>query len=339
MDCLYVIDPGPFATVQDLGRFGYQRFGVSVSGAMDESSLRVANMLVGNDEGEAAIEFTLAGGSYRIDADICRLAVAGGDFPVSINDIPASSHACHTLVRGDRIAIGAATTGARGYLAVAGGFDLPEDLGSRSTHIRSALGGLNGEALASGAQIPLRAPGTFNGPDLSLPFALWPHGEGPIRVVMGPQDGLFTQAGIETLLSSEYKVSPKSDRMGCRLDGPVVEHAGDFNIVSDGIARGSVQIVGDGQPIVLLADRQTTGGYAKIATIISADLPLFAQRRPGQTVRFEAISIIEAETLRETMLDGLEHLKESMTATGSADRETEHLLNTNLIDGVVGGVY
>ena len=339
MDSLFVIDPGPFATIQDLGRFGYQCFGVSVSGAMDENALRVANILVGNGEGEAAIEFTLAGGSYRVEADVCRVAVAGGDFPVSINDIPASSHACHTLGRGDRIAIGHATTGARGYLAVAGGFDLPEDLGSRSTHIRSALGGLNGEGLSAGARISLRAPGALDGPDLSLPFALWPHGEGSIRVVLGPQDYLFKQAGIETLLSSEYKVSPKSDRMGCRLDGPVVEHAGDFNIVSDGIARGSIQIVGDGQPIVLLADRQTTGGYAKIATIISADLPLFAQRRPGQSVRFEAISITEAENLRETMLDGLEHLRESMVATGSANRETEHLLRTNLIDGVVGGVY
>ena len=339
MDFLTVIDPGPFATLQDLGRYGYQRFGVSVSGAMDESALRVANMLVGNEEGEAAIEFTLIGGEYLVEADICRLAVAGGDFPVSINGVPARGYASHTLHRGDRVAIGQAQAGARGYLAVAGGFDLPEDLGSRSTHIRSALGGMNGEGLSRAAQIPVRGAGAVDGPDLWLPHALWPHGDGVVRVVLGPQDDLFTQAGIETLLTAKYRVSPKSDRMGCRLDGPVVEHAGDFNIVSDGIARGSIQVVGDGQPIVLLADRQTTGGYAKIATIISADLPLFAQRRPGQTVRFESVSVEDAESLRETMLDGLEHLRESMVAAGSERCETEHLLHTNLIDGVVGGVY
>ena len=330
-------DPGPFATIQDLGRYGYQRFGVSVSGAMDECALRIANMLVGNSQGAAAIEFTLVGGTYEVEAETCRVAIAGGEFPVTIDGKPAAAYASHTLKRGSRIAIGQASRGTRGYLAVAGGFDLPVVLGSRSTHLRSGLGGLDGAPLAAGSRLPLARETAPDGADLWLSPDLWPAGDGVLRVVLGPQDDLFTEAGVATFLSGEYKILPDSDRMGYRFNGPAVEHADDYNIVSDGIARGSVQIVGSGQPIILLADRQTTGGYAKIATVISADLPLLAQLRPGNSVRFEAVSLDEAEELRITMMDGLAHLRRALRTVGSENDLSEHLLHTNLIDGVVGG--
>lgn len=339
MSALLIVDPGPFATLQDLGRYGYQRFGVSVSGAMDECALRIANMMVGNADDEAAVEFTLVGGTYRVEAESCRLAVAGGDFPVFVDGGAVAAYASHTLRRGSQITIGRAEHGARGYLAVAGGVDVPEVLGSRSTHLRSALGGVDGAALAAGGQLPLRLAEVPEGPDKWLPPNLWPAGDGMVRVVLGPQDDLFSETGKATFLSGSYKISPTSDRMGYRLEGAVIEHAADYNIVSDGIARGSVQIVGSGQPIILLADRQTTGGYAKIATVISADLPVLAQRRPGEPIRFRAVSLDEAESLRIIMMEGLEHLRESLRTTGSSVDETAHLLNTNLIDGVVGGVF
>lgn len=339
MAVLFARDPGPFATIQDLGRYGYQRFGVSVSGAMDECALRIANMLVGNSQGAAAIEFTLIGGTYEVETESCRIAIAGGEFPITINGKPAAAYASHTLKRGSRIVIGQASHGTRGYLAVAGGFDLPVVLGSRSTHLRSGLGGLNGAPLVAGSRLPLVRKTAPDALDLWLSPDLWPVGDGVLRVVLGPQDDLFTEAGIATFLSGEYKILPDSDRMGYRFNGPEIEHADDYNIVSDGIARGSVQIVGSGQPIILLADRQTTGGYAKIATVISADLPLLAQLRPGNSVRFEAVSLDEAEELRITMMEGLAHLRQTLRTTGSESDLSEHLLHTNLIDGVVGGVF
>lgn len=339
MSALTIVDPGPFATIQDLGRPGYQRFGVSVSGAMDECALRIANMLVGNDENEAAVEFTFAGGCYMVDTDSCRFAIAGGDFPLTIDGGPAAAYAAHTVERGSRLTIGRALAGARGYLSVSGGFDLSEVLGSRSTHLRSQMGGVDGGVLAAGSALPLRAEKAPEGQDMWLPHDLWPAGDGMVRVVLGPQDDRFTQKGIRTFLSDEYRITDQSDRMGYRLEGPPIEHSGDYNIVSDGIAPGSVQVVGSGQPIILLADRQTTGGYTKIATVISADLPILAQLRPGDSIRFQAVSIEEAESLRITMLDGLSNLRESLRVGGCSDEETGHLLRINLIDGVVGGVY
>jgi 5-oxoprolinase (ATP-hydrolysing) subunit C len=339
MSALSIIDPGPFATIQDLGRHGYQRYGVSVSGAMDECALRIANMLVGNDENEAAVEFTLAGGTYIVDATSCRFAIAGGDFPLTIDGAPAAAYAAHTVTRGSRLVIGRAHGGARGYLAVSGGFELTEVLGSRSTHLRSEMGGVDGGVLTAGLNLALRTEEAPEGLDLWLPHELWPAGDGMVRVVMGPQDDYFSQKGIDSFLTGEYRITDKSDRMGYRLDGPPIEHSADYNIVSDGIARGSVQIVGNGQPIILLADRQTTGGYTKIATVISADLPILAQLLPEQSIRFQPVSVEEAESLRITMLEGLSDLPSSLRVGGSPDHETGHLLHVNLIDGVVGGVY
>ncbi|WP_316977439.1 5-oxoprolinase subunit C family protein [Shumkonia mesophila] len=335
MAALLVVDPGPLATLQDLGRVGYQRFGVTVSGALDERALRLANRLAGNEAGEAAIEFTLAGGTYAVEAAACRIAVAGGDFPLSINGRRAGAYASHTLKRGDRLAIGRAQSGTRGYLAVAGGFDLPRVLGSRSTHVRSGLGGMDGQPLKAGSRLPLADAERFDGPDRWLKTSLWPKARDVVRVVLGPQDDLFTEEGKTTFLSSAYRILSQSDRMGYRFEGPPIRHAADYNIVSDGIAPGSVQVIGSGQPIIMLADRQTTGGYAKIATVISADLPVLAQCRPGNAVRFRAVGVEEAEDLRAAMLDGIERLAAAFYRAGSAADDTANLLGVNLIDGIV----
>ena len=258
---------------------------------------------------------------------------------MTIDGKPAAAYASHTLRRGSRIAIGQASrelaaispwpgdSTCRWFSAAARPICAP---GSAAWTVRR---------WPPGSRLPLARESTPDGADLWLSPDLWPVGDGVLRVVLGPQDDLFTEAGIATFLSGEYKILPDSDRMGYRFNGPAVEHADDYNIVSDGIARGSVQIVGSGQPIILLADRQTTGGYAKIATVISADLPLLAQLRPGNSVRFEAVSLDEAEELRITMMEGLAHLRRALRTVGSESDLSEHLLHTNLIDGVVGGAF
>jgi len=333
---LVAVDPGPFATVQDLGRHGFQRYGVSGSGAMDEVSFRIANMLVGNAPDTASVEFTFAGGIWEVDAPACRLAVTG-DFPLRIDGEAAPAYGARTLRRGARIEIGRAATGLRGYLAVAGGFDIAPVLGSCSTHSRAGFGGFEGGPLRAGARLPLRSP-AIEGPDLALDAADWPKSRAAVRVVLGPQDDHFTPAGLRTLVESEYRISAQSDRMGCRLEGPPIEHCGDFNIISDGIVAGSIQVPGSRRPIVLLADRQPTGGYPKIATVVSADLPVLAQKRPGDILRFIAIARDEAEELRVEMLRGIERLRERLRApaTGPGALTSERLLSTNLISGVVG---
>jgi len=333
-ESLMVHDPGLFATIQDLGRWGYLRFGVSNSGAMDKVSLQIANMLVGNDPTEAVIEFTVIGGTYEIAANECRIAIAGAYFPVTIDGKAASAYTSYTLGRGSRVAIGCTKSGMRGYLAVSGGFDLSPTLGSLSTHVRYELGGLNGKPLEPDCKIPLRNSDVSPGEDLHLDSTLMPSAGGPIRVVLGPQDDYFTEAGKETFLSSKYRVTNQCDRMGYRLEGPEIEHVEDFNIVSDGIATGSIQVPGNRQPIILLSDRQTTGGYPKIATVITSDLHRLAQMEPGDTVSFKAISVEEAEDEYFQLLDSLDKIDEYLKSASSEARNTYRLLIRNLIDGV-----
>lgn len=333
---LVVIDPGPFATIQDLGRRGFQRYGVSGSGAMDEFSLRLANMLVGNSAEDATIEFTFSGGTWTVDADCCRIAIVG-DFPIRVDDAAVPAFASHTLRRGARVTIGRAAAGMRGYLAVAGGFDIVPVLGSRSTDVRAGFGGFRGGALRAGTRLPL-CSAAIEGPDLALnPIHLPKPGE-TLRIVFGPQEDYFDLAAQQTLLESAYQVTVQSDRMGCRIEGPPIMHSGGFNIISDGIVMGSIQVPGSGQPIILMADRQPTGGYPKIATVVSADLPVLAQKRPGDLIRFAAVSQEEAETLRTDAWNAICRLGELLlpTASGSTGLSSERLLSVNLISGVVG---
>jgi biotin-dependent carboxylase-like uncharacterized protein len=299
MTAIEVRDGGFLTTVQDLGRVGAQRYGVPVSGAMDAWALRAANRLVGNDEGAAALEITLAGPVLRFDGP-GLVAVTGGDLGARLDGRPMASWQAVEVSAGTELSFAGVRDGLRAYLAVGGGLGVPLVLGSRSTLVTARLGGFKGRALAAGDRVPVGAcapAAEFAGrclPREAVPVYGHAH---TIRVVMGPQDGAFTDEGIRTFLSERYTLLPQSDRVGCRLAGPRIAHRRGADIVSDGTAFGSVQVSGDGMPIVLMADRGTTGGYTKIATVASVDLSQMAQAAPGDRVSFVRIAVDEAHAL------------------------------------------
>ena len=299
---LLVLEPGLQTTVQDLGRPGLMRIGVTPGGALDRAALVLGNRLVGNDPGAAALEVTLLGPRLRFTG-AAVVAIVGGDLAPTLDGAPLPLLCPVAVPAGGEVAFapGAApTTGARCYLCVAGGIAVPEVMGSRSTDLAARFGGWHGRALQSGDELPLGPAG--GSPDELLrrrlvhpPPAHDP--AQPIRVVLGPQSERFAAAGVTTFLNAAYVVSLRSDRMGLRLDGPVIAHAAGADLVSEGIAHGAVQVPGDGHPIVLLAARQTIGGYPKIATVAAADLDALGQRRPGDPVRFTPVDVREARAL------------------------------------------
>jgi biotin-dependent carboxylase-like uncharacterized protein len=334
---LQVINPGLFTTVQDFGRFGHQRLGIPVSGALDPVGLRLANLLVDNPPNTGGLEMAYNGATLRLEAGSARLALVGGRATIEIfaggervSRQPAEGQSFR-LRRGETVRIGSLDP--IGYLAIAGGLALEPFLGSQSTYVRAGLGGLDGRALRAGDALPLcrdeageATEWRLNDLELAPPALL--------RVVLGPQDDHFTTAAIETFLTTPFRVGPESDRMGMRLIGPRLAHAHGFDIVSDGIAPGAVQVPGNGQPILLLADRQTTGGYPKIATVISADLPGAGRLKPGAVIRFSAVTIAEAQAARrrfQAWLDGLaQHLVPLAAAIDPA-----RLMSANLVSGVI----
>lgn len=294
MEVFDVIQPGFLTTVQDKGRYGYQQYGVPVSGAMDSYALMMANLLAGNGEGDACLEITVLGPRLQVLGDTV-VAVAGADLSPALNESPLSSWEAVKVRRGDIISFGRPRSGCRSYLAVAGGIDVPLIMGSRSTYVRSGLGGLEGRALRRGDRL-CSANARLEASLRSLPPQYIPayQANSELRVVLGPQDDCFTEKGIHTFLNSEYVISVQADRMGYRLEGPPVEHKSGADIVSDGVPPGAVQVPGDGLPIILLADRQTTGGYAKIAAVCAVDLPWLAQAEIGHSIRFLQVSQEEA---------------------------------------------
>jgi len=292
-----VVQPGLLATVQDKGRYGYQQYGVPVSGAMDSYALMVANLLVGNSEGDACLEITVLGPRLRIIGDTL-IAITGADLSPALNNNPLPMWEAVKVCYGDTISFGHPKRGCRSYLAVAGGIDVPEVMGSRSTYIKSRLGGLEGRSLRPGDR--LRSGATrveFSARKLPSQYIFEYKAENELRVILGPQDDYFTERGIQTFLHSEYRISVQADRMGYRLEGPPIEHKAGADIVSDGVPPGAVQVPGDGLPIILLADRQTTGGYVKIATVSTIDLSKLAQAKPGDRVRFLRVTEEEAYQL------------------------------------------
>ena len=295
---LTVISPGALTSIQDEGRFGHQRIGMSPAGAMDLHSLRLANILVDNDMGEAALELTFLGGTFKFNADNV-FALTGADMGATLDGVPIPVGRAVAAKAGSVLKMGQAKDGCRTYLAVAGGFDVPVIHASKSTLLRSNLGGFNGRKLAAGDEVPFTAPRQTvpNLPIRVLPPQPPIARDVTVRVVLGPQDDRFTKAGMETFLNSAYKVDNKSDRMGYRLTGPKVEHTTDANIISDGIPFGAVQIPGSGEPMIMMSEHQGSGGYTKIANVISADIPLVAQCPPGGTIRFKAVSVDEAQDL------------------------------------------
>ncbi len=328
---LLVRDCGAGTTIQDGGRFGYQRYGVGPAGAMDKVALAVANMLVGNEPGEAAVEFTVLGGAFVVEGGPVRIAIAGAlaDLRIDGDLVPALTSA--TAQDGQTITVGAAKFGTFMVLAVSGGVAVRNDLGSRSFHLRGGLGGLDRTPVRPGQVLPVG--GAPLGPDLTAGIA--PRvSSGAYRVVLGPQDDYFSEAGIATFLGETYRVSAEADRMGYRLSGPAIEHSKGFNIVSDGIVTGSIQVPGSGEPIVLLADRQTTGGYPKIATIVSADLPRFVHQRPGSELKFTAVTLAEAIAAARDQAAMLAAVRDGLRPVG-VELDAEHLLSVNLVDGWV----
>lgn len=298
---LKIIAPGVHTTVQGARRIGYQDVGVPGSGPLDRVSFRLANALVGNAHDTAALEPLLHGPTCEVLADAVRVALVGCGACIEVRSssarvVPAGQSV--RLTRGEVFRIGPLGDSACAYLAFEGGLDVPPVLGSVSTYVRGAIGGFEGRHLQKGDVVPLRLAGAEVRAESALPRALDLGVEQPVRVVLGPQADYFTDEAVKTFLSSVYTVSPQSDRMGFRLEGPPLKHAKGYNIVSDGVMPGSIQVPGSGQPIILMADHQTTGGYPKIATVVSADLPLVGRRRPGRAIRFVTVEVHQAERLR-----------------------------------------
>lgn len=318
MRSIKIIEPGPLATVQDRGRFGFRSFGVPVSGAMDVQALRIGNLLVGNDEGLAGVEITMGG--FR--AEFCgeaAFALSGAPREAWLNARPISFWRAHGARSGDVLTVGDASfrvepsthrvgseigdlpfrwSGSRIYLAVSGGIDVRPVMGSRATYLPGGFGGLGGRRLLAGDRLPLghqvRKP-----LDFPAPVALIPKysGRPVLRCVAGPQVEMISDAGWRVFFSGVYEVTDRVGRMGMALAGPKIELNCGADIISDGVSPGAVQVSGDGQPMLLGADCQTTGGYAKIAVVVSSDLPLAAQLGPGDRVEFEEISLWEAREI------------------------------------------
>ena len=289
-----VITPGPLSTIQDGGRFGYMSTGFGSGGAMDLRAMRIANLLVGNNENDGVIEMTMLGLSAEFTCGTV-IALTGANMQPKLNGEEIPMYETVEVQPGDKLTLGAALSGMRGYLAVAGGFDIDPVMGSQSTNLKVKLGGFQGRKLSSGDQIPLRweTDLTQCGHNKCDPENDYPQ-MATVRVMFGPQEDYFTDKGINTFLTARYSVSGQSDRMGVRLEGEKIENKNGVDIISDGIAYGSVQIPASGTPIIMMADRQTTGGYAKIATVITADLYKIAQAKPGSFIRFRAVTEKEA---------------------------------------------
>jgi antagonist of KipI len=319
-----VVKPGLLTTVQDSGRTGFQKYGVIVSGAMDAFAYRVANLVVGNEHAEAALEITLVGPTLQFDSTHV-VSICGADLSPSIDGKPVPLWRPVVVKKGSLLRFGAARQGARCYLAVSGGFDLPRTMGSYSTYLRAGIGGFEGRALQEGdvlAVKPANGLGQAIADKLAAsggegPFspARWQvfHGMMPdyrpdpvIRVVEGPQMHWFDPESVADFFTGTFRVLPQSDRMGYRLQGEPLRLAAPSEMISEPVAFGTVQVPPDGNPIVLMADRQTTGGYPKIAQVITVDLPLMAQVPIGGSVRFRPVSLREAQELywiAETELD------------------------------------
>lgn len=322
-----VLHPGQLATVQDGGRIGHQHEGIPVSGAMDEPSLRVANLLVGNDERSAALECTLVGPTLRFD-EHALIALGGADLGVTADGIPLPLWRPIVVPANTIVSATSGVRGCRGYIAIAGGIDVALVLGSRSTYVRAALGGLAGRALRRGDQLPIGAPselsqriargvigemgrgrvmlGRWGASKSLVPY----HTPAPVLRLIGDEHtDLLTPSSIEHLWNAEFRVGAQSDRMGYRLEGATLELREPCEPLSTGVAFGTVQLPPGGDPIVLMADRQTTGGYPRIGAVASVDLPVLAQLKSGDRLRFRPISLDEAQRLYLAREDNLQRAR------------------------------
>jgi len=298
--CLRAVAPTPNMTIQDGGRQGWRRFGIPGAGPMDTMSFAIANALVGNRLSEPAIEFAYAGGEWVVEAASCRIAVAGGDFDLRIDDRPARAYRSIVVHRHQHLRLGSAPGRVWGYLAVAGGLDLPLEFGSCCTDARSVIGGQFVRPIAPNDAVPLQRDRASTEPErIANPPTESP---GPLRITLGPQEDYFTRQALSAFLSEEFKVTWQQDRVAYRMEGPELTHAKGFNIISESVIPGCIQVPGSGMPIILMRDAGTNGGYPKIGTVITADLGRLAQCRPGSRVRFQAVGVEEAQAIRRQFL-------------------------------------
>ena len=339
---LNILDPGLSTTLQDLGRSGYQRFGIPTSGALDTISLKLANRLVGNDEKVGALECSYLGPSFVVEADEIRIAFVGGHARIRAHEglhdgtgrlLPMNQSM--VLQRGTQVSVGSIRDASTLDIALEGVFDIEPTLGSQSTFLRGAIGGLDGRRLRSGDLLPLCRNEVETREDLQLGNQLESRTE--LRILRGPQAHYFNDREIKHLCAATFTIGSGSDRTGMRLDGIALAHERDFNITSDAVVHGSIQVPGDGKPIVLLADRQTTGGYPKIATIISADLPCAGRLAIGARVTFRLVDIAEAEAARRDARQTFQALVDSIHPVAAEAPLAERLMSGNLVSGVVNG--
>lgn len=298
---LKIINPGLFTTVQDLGRYGYESYGFTPAGVMDYESYYLANALLSNDYNTAVLEMTLSGVTFEVLYST-SMATAGAAMELTINDEPYDTGTAVDLIKGDIVKFGGVEKGARTYAAFSGGLDLPRELGSYSTHTRSGMGGYKGRVLKAGDVLPVKGKRVeHNFPKITKEPA-----EGnEIRFIPGQQHDRFDTENKDIFTDSEYTVTKNSDRMGCRLDGTAVESSDNDDILSEPTQFGSIQVPKNGQPIILLADRQTAGGYKKIGTVAKIDLPKIAQKKPGEKITFTEINVDEAASLYKDSLTAL----------------------------------
>lgn len=298
---LKIINPGLFTTVQDLGRYGYESYGFTPAGVMDYESYYLANALLGNDYNCGVLELTLYGITFEV-LHSTSMASAGAEMELTINEEPFDTGTAVDLVKGDIVKFGGVKKGARTYIAFSGGLDLPKELGSYSTHTRSKMGGYKGRVLKTGDILPVKGKTVeHNFPVITKVLTE----DTEIRFIPGQQNDRFDSVNKRIFTESEYTLTKDSDRMGCRLEGPAVESADDDDILSEPTQFGSIQVPKNGQPIVLLADRQTAGGYKKIGTVAKVDLPKIAQKKPGEKITFTEVSVDEASQLYKDSLKAL----------------------------------
>jgi biotin-dependent carboxylase-like uncharacterized protein len=334
MTKLVIASIGPASSVQDGGRPGSQRYGLTPSGAVDRLALAAANSLVGNTPFAAAVEIGPFGASFTARDGTVRVALAGASRNADIAKRPAAFDTSMTLADGETLTLGFARGGAFSYLAIEGGIRGEPMFGSLSVNARAGLGSPYPRPLQAGDELQAGAASGTAERRIDLPAV----SDGPIRVVLGPQDDEFDEDAKKLFLDSEWKISATSDRMGYRLEGPVITHLHGHNIVSDGTVNGSIQVPGNGAPIVLMPDRGTSGGYPKIATVISADLGRFAQTPAGQGFRFKAVSMAEAQAETRKFAELLRTLPDRLRDIESFDLNIEALQDANVAGSAVSAI-
>ncbi len=334
MSKLVVSAIGPASSVQDGGRHGAQRYGLTPSGAMDRLSLAAANSLVGNELLAAAVEIGPFGAAFIAREGAVRVALAGAQRSANIAGRAVALDTSMTLADGETLTLGFAKGGAFSYLAIEGGIAGEPMFGSLAVNARAGLGSPYPRPLQAGDEFPAKAASGAAERRIELPAA----SQGPIRVVLGPQDDEFGEDAKALFLDSEWKISATSDRMGYRLEGPAIRHLHGHNIVSDGTVDGSIQVTGIGAPIVLMSDRGTSGGYPKIATVITADFGRFAQIPAGTGFRFKAVTMAEAQAEAKTFAELLRSLPDRLRGSERFDLNIEALQDANVAGSAVSAV-